>query len=100
MRFCIVDASGVCVNVIEAPADWPEGIASETGNIGDSWNGQAFVPPPPAPTPAPTPEQINAPILAQLRELDFRRIRPLAEGEPERVAEYNAQIIALRAQLV
>lgn len=53
----------------------------------------------PAPTPQ-TPEEINAPILAALEEIDRRTIRPLSEGETSRVAELRAQASKLRAKLV
>jgi len=48
----------------------------------------------------PTKEQINAPILAQISKLDLKRIRPLAEGDTEYLAQLNAQIINLRNTLV
>ena len=38
-------------------------------------------------------------IKAQIAVLDLRRIRPLAEGDAEYLADLNAQIVALRAQL-
>jgi hypothetical protein len=38
-------------------------------------------------------------IKRQIAELDFRRIRPLAEGDTVFLADLNAQIVALRAQL-
>jgi hypothetical protein len=38
-------------------------------------------------------------IKAQIAVLDLKRIRPLAEGDATYLADLNAQIIALRAQL-
>lgn len=43
---------------------------------------------------------VNAPILARLAVLDVKRIRPLAEGDQAYLATINAQILALRGQLV
>lgn len=48
----------------------------------------------------PTAAELNAPIYAQLDELDKKLIRPMSEGETERVAEIVAQKQALRDQLV
>lgn len=42
----------------------------------------------------------NAPILAQLDELDRKSIRALREGDAARVAQIEAQATALRAALV
>lgn len=66
MRFCIIDTSGnKVVNAVDydaPPANPPPGfsatciaVQSDTGNIGDSWNGTAIVP---APTPPPSPQQL------------------------------------------
>lgn len=48
----------------------------------------------------PSKESINAPILAQIVQLDVKRIRPLAEGDSVYLARINAQIKELRAKLV
>lgn len=48
----------------------------------------------------PTTAELNAPIYAQLDALDKKLIRPLSEGETDRVAEIVAQKAALRSQLV
>lgn len=43
---------------------------------------------------------INDPIIAEIAQLDLKRIRPLAEGDSAYLATLNAQIAALRAKLV
>jgi hypothetical protein len=43
--------------------------------------------------------QHNAPILAQLADIDAKSIRPLREGETARVRELAEQAAILRAQL-
>ena len=48
----------------------------------------------------PTIDEINAPIIAQLAEIDKKTIRPLREGDTARVAALDAEAAALRAQLV
>ena len=48
----------------------------------------------------PSKESINAPIIAEIAQLDLKRIRPLAEGDSAYLATLNAQIAALRAKLV
>lgn len=48
----------------------------------------------------PTAEEINAPILAALAAIDLKTIRPLSEGEMDRVAILREEAAALRAQLV
>lgn len=40
-----------------------------------------------------------AEIKADLSALDFKRIRPLAEGDTEYLTTINAQAVALRAEL-
>lgn len=45
-------------------------------------------------------EMKNADILSQLEEIDRKTIRPLSEGEMERVATLRAQAAVLRAKLV
>ena len=49
--------------------------------------------------PALEAAQFNATILAQLEEIDAKTIRPLRDGEADRVAELRAQAAALRTQL-
>jgi len=45
-------------------------------------------------------EMKNADILSQLEEIDRKTIRPLSEGETDRVATLRAQAAVLRAKLV
>lgn len=55
-------------------------------------NGTFSIPP----APEPTQEEIKA----QIRALDIKRIRPMAEGDTVYLQSLNDQIAALRAQLV
>lgn len=48
----------------------------------------------------PSKESINAPILAQIAQLDQKRIRPIAEGDSVYLAKLNAQAVELRSKLV
>jgi hypothetical protein len=48
----------------------------------------------------PSKASINEPIIAEIAQLDLKRIRPLAEGDSAYLATLNAQIAALRAKLV
>lgn len=51
------------------------------------------------PEPAdPTPNPRIAEIKAELISLDFKRIRPIAEGDTEYLATLHAQVLALRAE--
>ena len=56
-------------------------------------------PVPPPPTPAQLAAQRRQAILAEIVALDAKTIRPLRAGELNRVAEIEAQVIALRAEL-
>lgn len=47
----------------------------------------------------PIPNPRIAEIKAELTSLDFKRIRPIAEGDTEYLAELNTQVLALRAEL-
>lgn len=53
--------------------------------------------------PPPTAEQVKATrtaeIKAALAELDFKSIRPLREGDGERIASFKAQAESLRKEL-
>jgi len=53
--------------------------------------------------PKPSSEQIKANRIAELqqllRELDIKRVRPLAEGDTEYLKALNAQAIELRQEL-
>ena len=43
---------------------------------------------------------INEPIRAQLRELDFKSIRPIREKDDTQISAHEAEAIALRATLM
>lgn len=58
------------------------------------WEGAGGVTGPMAPL------DINAPIYAQLEEVDRKSIRPAREGDTVRLAALEAQAQALRSQLV
>jgi hypothetical protein len=65
-----VIASGVVENVIEAGDDFTLAgktlIASDTAQIGDTWDGSVFTPPAPPPEPVPeavTPRQARLALL-------------------------------------
>lgn len=53
--------------------------------------------------PPPTAEQVKATRAAQIKaalvELDFKSIRPLREGDAERIASFKAQAESLRKEL-
>ena len=59
------------------------------------WLEEGNSPLPAAPVPIPR----IAEIKAELAALDVKRIRPLAEGDAEFLATFNAQAVALRAEL-
>lgn len=50
-------------------------------------------------TAEPTAAEHNAPILAELERIDLKTIRPLREGDTERVEALKEQAAQLRAQL-
>lgn len=94
--------STIMATIEEARTAFPDAICRDAalgGHIGDSYD-EATDTIIPAPQPELTTEQRNAPILAALEEIDRKTIRPLSEGETERVAELRAQAASLRAQLV
>ena len=53
--------------------------------------------------PPPTAEQVKATRTAEIKaalvEIDFKSIRPLREGDAERVASFKAQAESLRKEL-
>lgn len=96
-RYLIIEG-GVAVNCIEADSQFAKSIgavpAGDAG-IGWLWDGKAFAPPPP---PAP-PARTRADVLADLAAIDTRSIRALREGNATRIAELEAQAVALRQEL-
>ena len=81
--------------------DVPEGQEARFDAVSSVWY-LAELPPPPEPDTPPelTPEEIRrADILAELAAIDQRSIRPLREGDADRVAELEAQAEALRVEL-
>jgi len=75
MRYAIIE-NNVVVNVEEhdPTALPPNAIGSATATIGDAWDGQGFVSPPPPPS---TPDQVSAAIRARLESIDAKSVRPL-----------------------
>ena len=109
IRTAIIDAaSNLVTNIVrfdgaipETPLPGQTWIASETANIGDTWDGTAFVP---KPTPTPAPLSPNAAIDAQIAALEAtmtpRRVREAATSDAGKawLAALDSQISALRAQ--
>ena len=56
-------------------------------------------PVPPPPSPEQLAVQRRQAILAEITALDAKTIRPLRAGELDRVAEIEAQVVALRTEL-
>lgn len=97
MKAHIIDATGVIQNTICVNSLGAGQIdASIGGGPGDKIVNGTVVR---AAAPTKTAAEFNAPILAALAEIDAKSIRPLREGETERVAELAQQAAALRAQL-
>lgn len=90
---------GVVVDTMEVESlDFMEGLVEATaGGIGWTLVDGEFVEPEPQPIPK---ELHNANILAALEEIDRKTIRPLSEGETDRVAVLRAEASALRAKLI
>lgn len=95
--------NGVVVNTIAATVEeakyaYPEAVCipADKGGIGWAYaNGQLV-----APRKDFDLDVVNAPILAELKAIDARTIRPLREGDLVRVAALEAEAEALRSQLV
>lgn len=108
-RFAII-IDGAVSNFCEDvdPLDFPDlhlvDITGKSGIIlGDLYDEGADTfnhPLPPEIDPAVAKENHNAPIRAALLALDMRAIRPLRDGETDRVADLAAQAAALRATLI
>ena len=85
--------NGVVVNMVLVDA-FTENFIDPTGaKIGDLWDGEKFS------SSDISAEEYNAPILAQLADIDAKSIRPLREGETARVRELAEQAAILRSQL-
>jgi hypothetical protein len=94
-----LDDTGKIINTILVGSldDFPDLTpASIGGTIGDSIVEGKLVP---ASVDDLCVEEYNAPILAQLAEIDAKSIRPLREGETARVRELAEQAAILRSQL-
>jgi len=95
MRFAVIE-NGTVTNLVEADSALSNTWVADAGSawIGASWNGATFSAP-----PAPSAAEFNAPILAQLAAIDAKSIRALRENDQTRIAAWEAQAAALRAQL-
>ena len=66
-------------------------------------DGEWVNPPPPVYVPPPDAPVVQvrtrADVLAELTDIDMRSIRALREGNTARIAELEAQAVALRAEL-
>jgi len=97
MRAHVVNETGLILNTVMAE-ELGEGMIDASIGGGPGWiviDGAAIPPSPPEITDA----EFNAPILVQLAEIDAKTIRPLRDGEADRVAELRSQAAALRLQL-
>lgn len=80
MRIAIIE-DGQVARVISAGENWQdifpdvEGVASETANVGDAWDGAEFVAPP---IPAPTIDELKAYAAARRWQVETGGI--LVEG--------------------
>ena len=96
MRAALIE-NGIVTNVILVEdLNFMPGLVDDSqgmAQIGGGWDGQSF-------TPTPIDKTaFNAPILLQLQEIDQKSIRAIREGDTTRIAAWEAQAAALRAQL-
>lgn len=97
MRAHILDEQSRIINTVMVESVTDGMISADIGGgIGDLVVDGAIVA---APKPEQTADEYNAPILAMLALLDAKSIRPLREGDAERVADLEQQASALRAKL-
>ncbi len=71
-------------------ADLPFSVVGQ--GVVSKWAG-------PLPVPPAQPSRTRADVLADLASIDMRSIRALREGNTARIAELEAQAVALRAEL-
>ena len=92
MRIAIIE-NGVVINVIVSSETPDNGVASNTANIGDAYDGSSFT--------APSPPPVNYSMLAQsqLSVNDKVAIR-CAKAQVAYPAEWLAYDIALRAIVI
>lgn len=91
-----VDATGAYLGGFDGaePPTAAIEVSSAPAHASDTWQNGGWIANADAARDA-----FNAPILAELAEIDAKSIRPLREGETARVAELAEQAAALRAQL-
>lgn len=95
---------GIVINIIEVDSLdlLPDLVDAGMANIGDSYADGIFTP---KPIPAPTKDEINAPILAQIKDIETNR-QPRAQrdailtGNISRLQAIDVEITALRHTLV
>lgn len=100
MRHLLI-TGGIVVNAIELDEeyDWTPDpghivVASTTGNIGDTWNGTRFIPPPPA--PLTTEELFFAKLhsgcaVFSKKTPELSAIYPLDDGSLGKIAGFAAR---------
>ena len=75
-------------------------VIAATGNYEQRWQIVALDAATIAANQARVVEQNNTRLKAEIAVLDLKRVRPLAEGDAAFLSVLNAQVAALRAQLV
>lgn len=93
MRAHVIE-NGKVVNTIEVDSlDFMPGlIRAEVGGIEWLLVEGELLPPPPKP-------RAREQIMADLELIDLKTIRPLREGDQERIAEFDAMALLLREEL-
>lgn len=75
------------------PPSWAIEVPTPPNNGTDLWDGSKWV-------AVPNFEADNAAVLEQLQALDLKSIRALREGNAARIAEIEAEAVALRSKLI